>query len=107
MRDDEPRWQPLSVWTMLTAPAAEGVQLARGHLDTLGQAHPYRLDDATVGGVIRTLARELRSATIDRLLGRSDLASASKLSSGQCRIGVYPNQTSGDHPETVRLESSR
>jgi hypothetical protein len=21
-------------------------------------------------------------------------------------VGVYPNQTSGDHPETVRLESS-
>lgn len=39
---------------MLTAHAAKGVRLAREHLDALGEATPYRLDDATVAGVIRT-----------------------------------------------------
>lgn len=54
MRDDEPTWQPLSALPMLTAHAAEGVELARQHFDTLRQAGPYRLADAEVGRVIQT-----------------------------------------------------
>jgi hypothetical protein len=52
--DDEPTWQPLTALPMLTAHAAEGVRLAREHLDTLRQAYPYRLSDADVAGVIQT-----------------------------------------------------
>ncbi len=54
MLDDEPSWQPLSGLPMLTVHAAEGVRLAREHLDTLREARPYRLDDASVAHVIRT-----------------------------------------------------
>jgi len=39
---------------MLTARVAEGVQLAREHLDLLREAHRYQLDDATVTRVIQT-----------------------------------------------------
>jgi hypothetical protein len=52
--DDEPTWQPLSALPMLTTHAAEGVRLAREHLETLSEAHPYRLGDADVAGVIQT-----------------------------------------------------
>ena len=52
--DDEPSWQPLSALPMLTTHAAEGVRLARAHLDTLREATPYRLDDASVARVIET-----------------------------------------------------
>lgn len=54
MDDEEPTWQPISALPMLTAHAAEGARLARQHLDTLREATPYRLDDATVAGLIRT-----------------------------------------------------
>jgi hypothetical protein len=54
VRDDEPSWQPLSALPMLTAHAAEGVRLAPEHLDNLREAHPYRLDDASVARVIST-----------------------------------------------------
>lgn len=54
MHDEEPTWQPLSALPMLTTHAAEGVRLAREHLDLLGEASPYRLDDATVAREIAT-----------------------------------------------------
>jgi hypothetical protein len=63
--DDEPSWQRLSALPMLTAHAAEGVRLAREHLDTLREAHPYRLDDASVAHVIRTW--EVTRDDLDRL----------------------------------------
>jgi hypothetical protein len=37
-----------------SAHAAEGVRLAREHLDALREARPYQLDDASVAGVVRT-----------------------------------------------------
>jgi hypothetical protein len=52
--DDDPSWQPLSALPMLTVIAAEGVRLAREHLNNLREAHPYRLDDASVARVIST-----------------------------------------------------
>ena len=39
---------------MLTAHAIEGVRLAREHLDTLREARPCQLDDASVAHVVRT-----------------------------------------------------
>ena len=39
---------------MLMVIAAEGVRLAREHLNNLRDAHPYRLDDASVARVIST-----------------------------------------------------
>ena len=54
VRDEEPNWQPVSAVPMLTARVAEGVQLAREHLDLLREAHRYQLDDATVTRVIQT-----------------------------------------------------
>ena len=39
---------------MLTVVAAEGVRLAREHLNNLREAHPYRPDDASVARVIST-----------------------------------------------------
>jgi hypothetical protein len=39
---------------MMTARVAEGVRLAREHLELLRRAHPYQLDDTTVSRVIAT-----------------------------------------------------
>jgi hypothetical protein len=54
VRDEEPNWQPVSALPMMTARAAEGVRLAREHLELLRRAHPYQLDDATASRVIAT-----------------------------------------------------
>lgn len=52
----EPQWQPISMLAILTAHAEEGAQITAEHLATLreGVDQPYRLDDATVAGVIAT-----------------------------------------------------
>ncbi len=54
MRDEEPMWRPVGDVTMLTGVAVQSVRFAREHLDTIRDAGPYRLDDATVARMLRT-----------------------------------------------------
>ena len=71
VRDDEPSWQPLSALP-LTVIAAEGVRLARDHLNNLREAHSYRLDDASVARVISTwevTRDDLTSCSRNRVAG--------------------------------------
>ena len=57
---------------MLMVIAAEGVRLAREHLNNLRDAHPYRLDDASVARVISTwevTRDDLTSCSRNRVAG--------------------------------------
>ena len=57
---------------MLTVIAAESARLAREHLNNLREAHPYRLDDASVARVISTwevTRDDLTSCSRNRVAG--------------------------------------
>ena len=53
MREEEPMWRPVSDVAMLTDVARQSVDFAREHLDTIRDAGPYQLDDATVARMLR------------------------------------------------------
>ena len=67
MGDGEPNWRPISDLPMLAANLDQGRQLAREHLDTLKQAQPYQLDDATVARIIATW--QITRDDLDQLFG--------------------------------------
>ncbi len=99
--DDDPSWQPLSALPMLTVIAAEGVRLAREHLNNLREAHPYRLDDASVTRVISTwVARVISTWEVTR----DDLTNCSRnrVAGSNSRHAVAGGQASAS-----RLRSRR
>ncbi len=53
MPEEEPTWRPVGDVTMLTSVTVESVEFARECLETIVDAGPYRLDDATVARMLR------------------------------------------------------
>ncbi len=53
MGKEEPMWRPVSDVAMLTDVARQSVEFANEHLNTIRDAGPYQLDDATVARMLR------------------------------------------------------